>query len=265
MSDAAPAPAVPGTALVTGGSRGIGRAVAEALARDGLDVAVLARGAEAAESAAAEIAARTGRRAVGLAFDLRAAGAATRALDACAERLGPPRVIVNNAGTAPSGRFEDTDDATLDEVLDLHVRAPFRILRAALPAMHAGGGGVAVQVASSAGLRGFPFTAAYTAGKHAMVGLSRALAAELAREPTIHVYAVCPGFVDTDITRRAAAAVAARGRSTTEEAFDAMAAMNRIGRMHTVGEVADAVARLVRDRPDGVVLDLDRDPPAFLP
>jgi NAD(P)-dependent dehydrogenase (short-subunit alcohol dehydrogenase family) len=75
---------------------------------------------------------------------------------------------------------------------------------------------------------------------------------------------VCPGFVDTDITRSAAQAVAARGRTSADEAMARMAAQNRIGRMHSAEEVAAAVARLLRDRPDGCVYDLDRDPPAFV-
>jgi NAD(P)-dependent dehydrogenase (short-subunit alcohol dehydrogenase family) len=120
-----------------------------------------------------------------------------------------------------------------------------------------------VHLASTAGLRGFPFTSAYTAAKHGMVGLARALRAELAGAG-IRVYALCPGFVDTDITRGAAAAIAARGKTTADAAFARMAAQNRIGRMHTPAEVAAAVAQLLRDRPDGCVYDLDRDPPAFV-
>jgi NAD(P)-dependent dehydrogenase (short-subunit alcohol dehydrogenase family) len=117
--------------------------------------------------------------------------------------------------------------------------------------------------ASTAGLRGFPFTSAYTAAKHGMVGLARALHAEL-RSARIHVYAVCPGFVDSDITQQAAAAIAARGKTTVDEAMARMAGQNRIGRMHTPAEVAAAVGRLLRDRPEGCVYDLDRDPPAFV-
>jgi short-subunit dehydrogenase len=252
-------------ALVTGASRGIGRAIAAALASAGHDLALVARDRARLEVAADAIRAATGRRTATLAFDLGAAGAAERILAACAAQLGPPSVLVNNAGTAPSARFADTDDATLDQVLALHVRAPFALLRAALPGLRAAPPGVAVQVASSAGLRGFPFTAAYTAAKHAMVGLSRALCAEFAREPDLSIYAVCPGFVDTEITRSAAAAVAARGRSSAAEALAAMAAMNRIGRMHAADEVAAAVVRLVLERPAGCVLDLDQDPPAFVP
>lgn len=250
---------------MTGGSRGIGFAIAEHLARTGLDVALVARNASGAADAAERIAAATSRQAIGIPLDLRDPQAPAAALELVTARLGSPSVVVNNAGTAPSARFESTTDDALEEVLDLHVRAPFRLLRAALPAMRDGGGGVMVQLASSAGLRGYPFTAAYTAAKHGMVGLTRALAVELAREPTLRVYAVCPGFVDTEITRSAAATVAARGRSSTEQAFAAMAAMNRTGRMHTVDEVAGAVARLVEERPAGVVLDLDRDPPQFVP
>ncbi|MDO8349415.1 MAG: SDR family oxidoreductase, partial [Planctomycetota bacterium] len=111
--------------------------------------------------------------------------------------------------------------------------------------------------------RGFPFTAAYTAAKHGMVGLARALHAELAAAG-IQVYALCPGFVDSDITRGAAAAVAARGKSTAEQAFARMAAQNRIGRMHGTGEVAAAVGKLLEQRPAGCVYDLDRDEPGFV-
>jgi NAD(P)-dependent dehydrogenase (short-subunit alcohol dehydrogenase family) len=125
------------------------------------------------------------------------------------------------------------------------------------------GSGCLLQIASSAGLRGFAFTSAYTAAKHAMVGLSRALHAEL-RPAGIDVYAVCPGFVDTDITRAAADAVAARGKTTVEQALARMAALNRIGRMHAPAEVAAAVVHLVRDRPAGCVYDLDRPEPAFV-
>ena len=250
-------------ALVTGASRGIGRAIAERLAADGHAVALVARPSEALERAAAELCRDHGRSAVAIPADLRDPAAAARIVAACSAALGPPSVVVNNAGTAPTARFEDTGDELVDEVLDLHVRAPFRILRAALPALRAHAG-VAIQLASTAGLRGFPFTTAYTTAKHAMVGLTRALASELGSRAELRVYAVCPGFVDTAITRRAAAGVAARGRRSADEALAAMAAMNRIGRLHTTDEVAAALAAIVRDRPAGTVLDLDREPPRFL-
>ncbi len=249
-------------ALVTGASRGIGAAISRQLAADGHDVALAARSAGALDGIVADLrAAHPGQRFAALPVDLSIAGSAAELVARCTAELGPPTVLVNNAGTAPSARLEDTDDAALALVLRLHVEVPFALIRAALPAMRARGTGIAVQLASTAGLRGFPFTAAYSAAKHGMVGLTRALAAEWARTPSIRAFAVCPGFVDTEITRRAAEDIAARGRTSADDAFAALAAMNRIGRMHSVEEVAAAVAGLVRDQPAGVVLDLDRDPP----
>lgn len=245
-------------ALVTGASGAIGHAISVALAASGHRVALHGRDRIRLQAVAAGL----GQAAAGtLAADLATDAGQDQLLAALAD-LGPVQVLVNNAGTAPSARFEDTEDATLDRVLALHVRAPFRLLRSLLPGMRAAGSGAVVQLASTAGLRGFPFTAAYGMAKHAMVGLARALRAELAGTG-IHSYAVCPGFVESDITRSAAAAIAARGRSSPEQAFRKLAQMNRIGRMHRADEVAAAVARLVVERPDGCVLDLDRAAPTI--
>jgi NAD(P)-dependent dehydrogenase (short-subunit alcohol dehydrogenase family) len=248
--------------IITGSSRGIGLAIARACARAGQRLVLVARDGMRLETVARDLV-LAGAQAIAVPLDLRSADAATRILTAATEAFGPPDVVVNNAGTAPSDKIENTTDATLTETFDLHVRAPFALARACVPHWKRAGQGCLVQLASGAGLRGYPFTAAYTAAKHGMVGLSRALRAELA-PAGIQVYAVCPGFVDTDITRRAAAAVAARGRSTEEQAFQRMAAQNRIGRMHTVQEVADAVLMLVRERPRGCVWDLDRETPGFV-
>jgi NAD(P)-dependent dehydrogenase (short-subunit alcohol dehydrogenase family) len=251
-----------GAAIVTGASRGIGLAIARALRRAGHPVALVARDADRLAAATATVVGG-GVPAIAIPADLRDVAAATRILARARAELGPPEVLVNNAGTAPTARFADTTDDLLDEVLDLHVRAPFRLIRAMLPELLEAGRGAIVQVASTAGLRGFAFTAAYTAAKHAMVGMTRALAEEL-RRTKLRAHAVCPGFVDTAITRAAAAAIAARGRQSADDAFRAMAALNSIGRMHTPDEVADAVVMLVRDRPDGTVYDLDSDPPVFV-
>jgi NAD(P)-dependent dehydrogenase (short-subunit alcohol dehydrogenase family) len=252
-------------ALVTGGSRGIGRAIADALAARSAAVAVVARGEEAVKRTAAELADRFGIRSLGIRADLALAADCAEAVTRCSAELGAPSVLVHNAGTAPSARLEDSDDAMLDAVLDLHVRAPFRLVRAALPGLRAGKSGTVVLLGSTAGLRGYPFTAAYTAAKHGMVGFARALAAEWAREPALRAFVVCPGFVDTDITRDAARAVAARGRKSADEVLSAFAAQNRLGRLHRPDEVADAVVRLVFDRPQGTVLDLDSPHPTLTP
>lgn len=247
----------PSVGLVTGASRGIGRAIAEALAHRACSVALVARRKDAVERAAQEIAERHGVAALGIAADLAQAPDCAAAVARCSAELGAPRILVHNAGTAPSARFEDNDDAMLEEALGLHVRASFRLLRAALPALRASGRGTVILMGSTAGLRGFPFTAAYGAAKHGMVGLARALAAEWTRDRSLRVFVVCPGFVDTDITRDAARAVAAHGRKTVDEVLAAFAAQNRIGRLHRPDEVAAAVVRLIDARPAGTVLDLD--------
>ena len=248
--------------IVTGSSRGIGRAIAEALACEGHRLLLVAR-SEAQLSERAAALREQGAEAETCAADLRAAGAVGEVLRAAELHFGPPDVIVNNAGTAPAGKVEDTTDDELQEAWDLHVAAPLAFARACAPAMKARGSGALVHLASTAGLRGYPFTAAYTAAKHGMVGLTRALHAEL-HPKGLCCYAVCPGFVDTDITRQAAAAVAAKGRTSAEDAHAMMGQQNRIGRMHTCEEVAAAVAALLRDRPDGCVYALDQEPPGFL-
>jgi NAD(P)-dependent dehydrogenase (short-subunit alcohol dehydrogenase family) len=262
MAPPAPEPAL---AIVTGASRGIGQGIALRLAADGFHVLLTARDVGRLAQVQAEIVAAGGGATV-LALDLAQAGSVGRIV-AAAQGLPPLGVLVNNAGTAPSDKLEHTADAVLAEVLELHVRAPFRLVRELLPAFRARGSGCIVQLASTAGVRGYPYTAAYSAAKGGMVGFTRALAAELAalRLPEVRAYAVCPGFVDTEITRAAARAVAARGRSDEQQALARFAAHNRIGRLHAAAEVAGAVARLVRERPAGCVLDLDRDPPMMLP
>jgi NAD(P)-dependent dehydrogenase (short-subunit alcohol dehydrogenase family) len=250
-------------ALVTGGSRGIGLAIARALAAAGHAVAICARDERELERARGELAAAGGR-ALGMVADLRDPSAPAHLLDATRRALGAPTILVNNAGTAPTARFEDTNDGIIEDVLDLHVRAPFRLIRALLPELRAHDRGTIVQIASTAGLRGFPFTAAYTLAKHAMVGMTRALETEL-RGSAVRAFAVCPGFVDTQMTRAAAKAIASRGRHDFAGAMRTMGAMNRVGRMQTADEVAEHVVALVRDHPAGCVLDLDAEPPQFVP
>ncbi|HEX5050524.1 MAG TPA: SDR family oxidoreductase [Planctomycetota bacterium] len=255
-------PTAPPVTIVTGASRGIGRAIAEALANAGHQLVLVARDESRLATLVAELAAR-GARAMHLAADLRDEDAAAGVVAATERHFGAPTVVVSNAGTAPTDKVENTTRNQLRETFALHVAAPLAFARACVPAMRRRGSGCLLHLASTAGLRGFPFTAAYTAAKHGMVGLARALHAELA-PAGISVYAVCPGFVDSDITRNAAAAIAARGKTTAEQALARMAQQNRIGRLHSTAEVAGAVAVLLNDRPTGCVYDLDRDPPAFV-
>jgi NAD(P)-dependent dehydrogenase (short-subunit alcohol dehydrogenase family) len=254
-------PASPVT-IVTGSSRGIGAAIAAALAGAGHRLVLTARDGERLQAVAEALRGR-GAAVLTVPIDLRDEAAPAAIVQAALAQFGAVDAIVSNAGTAPADKVEQTTPAVLRETFDLHVGAPLGFARAAVPAMKARGSGCLLHLASTAGLRGYPFTSAYTAAKHGMVGLSRALHAELS-PAGLQVYALCPGFVDSDITRGAAAAIAARGKTTAEQAFARMAAQNRIGRMHTPAEVAAAVAMLLHDRPAGCVYDLDRAVPGFV-
>ena len=258
----AEAPTAAPITIVTGSNRGIGRSIATGLANDGHRLVLTARDDQRLQSVATELRA-LGATVATIAADLRAEGSVERVLAFTEQTFGKPDVIVSNAGTAPSDKVENTTTEMMQDAFDLHVAVPLAFARHSAKDMKSRGSGCLLHLASSAGLRGYPFTSAYTAAKHGMVGLTRALHAEL-NHKGIQVYGVCPGFVDTDITRSAAAAVAAKGRTSATDALALMGAQNNIGRMHTSDEVAAAVCMLLRDRPAGCIYALDQEPAAFL-
>jgi 2-hydroxycyclohexanecarboxyl-CoA dehydrogenase len=247
--------------IVTGSSRGIGRAIATGLAKDGHRLVLTARDAALLDEVANELRA-AGTEATTVVADLRSPNAVAKVLAAAEAAYGAADIIISNAGTAPSDKVENTTREMMQEAFDLHVAVPLAFAQQTAAAMKSRRSGCLLHLASSAGLRGYPFTSAYTAAKHGMVGLTRALHAELAAKG-LQVYAVCPGFVDTDITRAAAEAVAAKGKTTAAEALRLMGAQNNLGRMHSTDEVAEAVCMLLRERPTGCIYDLDRDPASF--
>lgn len=186
-------------ALVTGAGRGIGRATALALAAAGHDLALVALEADEVAAVADEVRA-LGRRAHAHACDVAEADAIAHAAAAARDALGPVAVLVNNAGTIllPDDVVH-ASAARWDRTFDVNVRAAYLFCAALLPQMLAAGRGRVVNVASTAGLRGLPYRLAYVASKHAVVGLTRALAAEV-RHPGVTVNAVCPGAVRTRLT-----------------------------------------------------------------
>lgn len=207
VGDAAePVPARPATphggapvALVTGAGRGIGRAIALRLAEAGHDLALSALEADEVGAVAREVAA-WGRRVFAEAVDLADRDAPAAHAARAVEALGRVDVLVANAGTILLP--DDVAHATAarwDATLSLNARAPYLLCAALLPAMRARGHGRVVLIASTAGLRGLPERLAYVASKHAVVGLARALAAEV-REGGVTVNAVCPGAVRTRLT-----------------------------------------------------------------
>jgi NAD(P)-dependent dehydrogenase (short-subunit alcohol dehydrogenase family) len=185
-------------AIVTGASSGIGRATARKLAADGFAVLAVARDAAALAAVCAEVA-EAGGRATPLAVDVTAAFAPERIVDA-AMTLGGIDAVVNAAGIIASGGVAETTDAGWDAMMDINVRAPFRLIRAAVPALTASKGAV-VNVSSVTGTRAFPGVAAYCVSKAAVDQLTRVAALDLAPKG-VRVNAVNPGVVVTNLHRR---------------------------------------------------------------
>jgi NAD(P)-dependent dehydrogenase (short-subunit alcohol dehydrogenase family) len=234
-------------ALVTGGGRGLGRAVALALARRGAAVGVAARTLAQVEAVAAEIAA-TGP-ALAVILDVTDPAAVATATARTRDTLGPVDILVNTAGIAESAPFARTDLGLWQRHLAVNATGPYLVTRACLPAMLERGWGRVVNVASVAGLEGAPYIAAYTASKHALVGLTRALAAEVAGRG-VTANAVCPGFAATDLTWESARRISRTTGRTFDEAVGALAALNPSGRLIEPEEVADAVLTLVGNGSD---------------
>ncbi len=197
MSSAAGAPRRSGLAVITGATRGIGRATAIALAQRGLDVALLGHPGDAMDSAADAVRALD-RRAWAVTCDVADAAAVERARVAVLE-VGVPLVVVNNAGVVHRGPLvEETEPADWDRVVAVNLRGPFLVSRAFLPAMRTAGQGRFIHVASISSTLGCPRSASYAATKWGLVGFAKSLAEEL-RGSGLQSIAILPGSVDTDM------------------------------------------------------------------
>ncbi|MDE2377309.1 SDR family oxidoreductase [Bradyrhizobium sp.] len=228
-------------ALVTGGGRGIGRAIAATLAGAGAVVTVIGRNAaplnEAVDSGAAHFAAVA---------DV-ADEASLRAAIAKAAARQPIDILVANAGSAESALFAKSDDALFERMMDVNFMGVVHAIRNVLTDMKSRPYGRIVAIASTAGLKGYPYVTAYTAAKHAVVGLVRSLALELTNTG-VTVNAVCPGFTDTDLVAGSVETIMKKTGRSREQAIAELARNNPQGRLITPGEVADTVLWLCGER-----------------
>ena len=230
-------------AIVTGGSRGIGAAIADELARRGADVTVMGR-SEAGVARQAELLRRDrGVRASGVVCDVTDEQAVGDAFARAVQELGVPYILVNNAGAAESAAFTSMDRGLWDRMIAVNLTGTYLCTAAVMPAMIAAGAGRVVNIASTAGVRGYKTMSAYCAAKHGVVGLTRALALETAKRG-VTVNAVCPGYTDTDMTQSAVDNLVAALGVTADEAMKVLLRSMPNGRLTTPAEVAGAVAWL---------------------
>jgi len=233
-------------AVVTGGGQGIGAAVAHALATEGAAVVVAARSGDRIEKVAAEVR-NAGGKAWAVQCDVTDPASVHNLAQAAARRAGVVDILVNNAGAAHSAPLVKITLEDWNRVLAVNATGTFLCTQAFVPAMLMRKKGAIVNVASVAGLAGARYIAAYAAAKHAVIGLMRSVAAEL--EGTgVTCNAVCPGYVDTEMTTESVARVVAKTGKDSGDALAAMLASAGQKRLITVEEVAQAVLRLADPR-----------------
>lgn len=226
-------------AIVTGGGQGIGAAIARLLVAQGANVTVLGRKLETVQALAAE----QPERMHAVSADVSDMAQVQTAFDSARQRFGPVTILVNNAGQASSAPFLRTDATLWNQMIAVNLTGTMLCTQAAVPDMLEAKWGRVVNIASTAGLAGYAYVAAYCAAKHGVVGLTRALALEFAKKG-LTVNAVCPGYTETDIVRNSIANVMAKTGRTEEQARAEFTAGNPQGRLVQADEVADTVAWL---------------------
>jgi NAD(P)-dependent dehydrogenase (short-subunit alcohol dehydrogenase family) len=241
------------TAFVTGGGRGIGRAIAVAFACEGARVFVVARTGAEVERAAAEIRVGCGAESAAHSVcDVADPRSVARAFSEARDFFGRGAdILVNNAGVAESAKLAETTDEFWLRHLAVNLSGTFYCMRAALPSMVERGWGRVVNVASIAGKTGAPYIAAYSASKHGVLGLTRCAALEVAANG-VTVNAICPGYVGTQMTARAAENIGAKTGRSREDALDAIKRMSPQNRLVTPEEVAAVALLLASEEGRGI-------------
>ena len=225
-------------AVVTGGGSGIGAATAAALLHAGARVTLMGR--DAARLDAQRAALGGGEQVACVSVDITDEDAVNAAFARAAEALGAVDILVNNAGQAQAAPFTQTDLALWKRMLDVNLTGAFLCTRAVLPGMLARKAGRIVNVASTAGQVGYPYVAAYCASKHGVIGMTRALALEVATQG-VTVNAVCPGYTETELLQASLEQITRKTSRSEAEARSILVRHNPQQRFVTPEEVANAV------------------------
>ncbi len=228
--------------VITGGGSGIGLAIAEALARRGADITIMGRNRPLLDKRVGELA-HFGTRVAAETVDVTDPTTIETAFSQANERLGKPSILINNAGIVRSAPFAKTNLAMWQEVMATDLTGAFLCIGQVLKGMVDGGFGRIVNIASTAGLTGIPYATAYCAAKHGMIGLTRALAREVAKT-AVTVNAVCPGYTDTAVVKGALDNISSKTGRNRDDALAQLVSHNPQGRLIQPSEVAETVAWL---------------------
>lgn len=237
-------------AFVTGGSRGIGRAIVEQFAKAGMHVVIAARNEAQARDVMQTIAAAGGR-SLAVSCDVTSTSSVTVAFDRAVEHFGRLDVLVNNAGIGTSSPLATLEEADWERTLAVNLTGVYRCTRVALPPMVERGYGRVINIASIAGQVGQPYVSAYCASKHGVIGFTRAIALEVAAKG-VTVNAICPGYVETDLASAAIANIVQRTGRTAEQARAVLESMSPQRRLFTAREVAALALFLASDEAAGI-------------
>lgn len=238
------------TALITGAGRGIGRSAALALAAAGADVVVSARTHDEIQQVAQEVTA-LGRKSLAVICDVTRPEQISEMAAAAKQTFGVVDILVNNAGAAKSHKFLNHPDSLWEDMLSINLSSVYYVTKAFAPDMVAKGWGRIINIASVASKVGGRYVAAYTAAKHGVLGLTRALALEFATQG-ITVNAVCPGYVDTPMTDGSIQNIAARTGMSEAEARTTLEKLSPQNRIVEVDEIAAMVVFLATNAARGI-------------
>lgn len=235
--------------LVTGGATGIGLAIATAFSKAGARVTISGRNGDRLKNEASKL---KNTRAV--AIDVTNEASISKGLETASKNFGPITILVNNAGAVESAPLQKMDLSLWQRMLEVNLTGVFSMTRAVFPAMKEADFGKIINIVSTAGLEGFPYTSAYCAAKHGVVGFTRALATEFKGGVTIN--AVCPGFTRTGMVERAITNIMEKTGMDRKQAEGEIVKLNPGGRLVEPEEVAEVVLKLAESRDNGKVIPL---------